>query len=331
MDFEVKKLTRSGYEEFLGVLNTAFETGASDWFQRNIDNCVPFGHIASDAEIGRHFVAEAGGRIIGAVGAYPLDWEVSGEKGKAVIPAYGIGQVSCLKEYRGVGVMTALLNRAAGEMRGQGRALGFLGGDRFRYCHFGYDFGGQNLGLQFDRGRMEKRVSDEGLSVRRAGQNDWQGLDAMYSALPSRILRGERSWELQFLREKFAFEIGEAGGRKAYICYHSEAGARGDILEICGDPAAAAALLLRHMKANGLNGARLLAPMDTESALSRELLSHASGMSAWPINLVAVTDAEKLAERLAPAIGDVEAKNVRELVGFYPKLLTMWHSELDDI
>jgi len=301
---EVKRCTRNEYQEFLNVSNEAFGNGASSaWFQKYLANCTPYPSIAKDFEIGNHFICKIDGKIVGGLGAYPMDWAVSDNLGNAaVIKAYGIGQVCCLSEYRNRGVMTETMKRAEEQMRSEGRTLGFLGGDRFRYAHFGYDFGGNNARYHLNKHRFVKNKSASSkLVTRRAGLADWKELDGAYNALPSKIIRGEHIWERHLnQRPDRKWYVGEYENKKAYLSYVSA----NNIDEIYGGPETAAAMLNDIFERHELENIIVNYPMRNGIAdpMARMFYSSASWVDAAPYGLIAVINVEELLDSLSPIL-----------------------------
>jgi GNAT superfamily N-acetyltransferase len=91
--------------------------------------------------ISNHLVYEVDGRLWGVLGAYPYDVRFGGVRFRMA----GIGQVICLPEFRGRGVMTALLQQAIADLEADGYDATWLMGDRQRYGHFGWAPGGRTL------------------------------------------------------------------------------------------------------------------------------------------------------------------------------------------
>jgi len=86
-----------------------------------------------------YLLCESAGELWGVVGAYPFDVRVHG----ITFRMAGIGQVITHPEHRGLGIMTALLERALSELRAQGTDAAWLLGDRLRYSRFGFVPGGR--------------------------------------------------------------------------------------------------------------------------------------------------------------------------------------------
>ena len=311
--FDIKRCGRDDYPEFLDVLNRAFGYEPdSHWFQRNLVNCTPYPDKADSRLIGCHVIAvnRENGEIMGGVGVYPFQLIVSedapdGER--FVLPAVGIGQVCCLPQYRERGVMSGTLNKAIEESVRDGYVLGFLGGDRYRYGNFGFDYGGGALQLNYRFNRLKTAVNqayNRGADVRTAGFEDIKFLNGMYETLPSYVKRDAGYWQTQIGGGKFIWQIGTAGGAGAYIAY--EAAQKNRILEICGDPDLALFLIYSHMKMNWLDRASTELPFAPGRAdpLYRKLSDASSHMSASPMDngLTAIFSPDGAYGILKPAI-----------------------------
>ncbi len=132
----------SDRDEILGIINTVWRQ--PDGSPGDIAGGRPF--LFGDERISNHFVYEVDGRLWGVVGAYPYDVKFGGVRFRMA----GIGQVICLPEYRGQGVMTALLKQAIASLEADGYDAAWLVGDRRRYGHFGWAPGGRALAFTID-------------------------------------------------------------------------------------------------------------------------------------------------------------------------------------
>jgi predicted N-acetyltransferase YhbS len=98
------------------------------------------------------YVIEEQGTIVSHVGLYPIEVVVHGHP----VRIGGIGGVGTLPPARGKGYMTKLLYHVIDEMRAQGYALSWLGGDRQRYNAFGWERGGLAYDLTFSRRALDR-------------------------------------------------------------------------------------------------------------------------------------------------------------------------------
>ena len=323
---EIRKCTPADYPELLDVFNDAFGY-ARGWFQREMTHCTPCPSLATTQEIERHYICIIDGRIAGGLGAYPMDWTVTTSQGeRRNISAYGIGQVSCLPEFRNRGVMTALMNASEEDMRRQGRAVGYLGGRRRRYGYYGYDFGGNVVKYRLDKGLLElycrqaeipipDTTNDPSITIRQANLPDWPEINQAYETLPSYIHRSPRTWELQFARAGNRWFIGEYAGHKAYMCAQPEfsdwvAAAKetesnqicfNQICEIYGDPIVLAAMLLH--QANSIGEDKSLHISHAAQNLiatpaGQMLYKTASHVGSEPIGLFAIVNTAKFLEEM---------------------------------
>ena len=327
---ELKICTTNEYPHLLDVLNEAFGFGETEFFQRELTHCTPYPNIATTSEIEHHMICVIDGQIVGALGTYPMDI-VIGETNET-INAYGVGQVCCLKQYRNRGVMTALMKNSAKRMHEEGRTIGFLTGDRRRYGHFGYDFGGSVTSYTLDKLLLAKHIAIPGLTgayqdknprhqadslsqgstyvkrncfstgknltTRQAVYDDWHELNEAYQTMPFYVKRDARKWELHFKRTNLQWHIGECEGRKGYIAVKEP----GTIVELYGDPHVLTEMLLD--RANSLEeGKRLNITYATgiNTPIGKLLYNTAAGISNRPVGLFAGDDSSNGFERL-PAV-----------------------------
>ncbi len=140
-------------------------------------------------------IAEKDGEPVGAVGIFTRRLIVGDE----ILTSAGIGNVACVKEMRGEGIMTALMERATRDIIASGAELSDLGGRRHRYAHFGYECAGKvhNFSVRADftahTGAASRPLScapiEEYLSL----------AERMYNSRPVRFVRDDfdlvtRSW-----------------------------------------------------------------------------------------------------------------------------------------
>jgi GNAT superfamily N-acetyltransferase len=288
----------------LDMLGLVFGDGTG-WFTNDLANCTPPPSLALDEEISKHYVALADGKIVGVLGAYPSTLYVSENKRGGAgfeLKAFGIGQVAVEKEYRKQGIMTRLMDMAIDDNVRDGAVIGFLGGDRTRYGHFGFDFGGACASFQLRRGRLGGFVSDVPLPIRPVWRNmaheDWILINSMYEVLPSYIKRDRREWERHFMRNPYEWIIGD---NKAYICvYHDK------IVEAQGEAELVIRMIYDYMVRKGMSEIRVLYPEcgNTGDALYAALWRVASRYtgSSDNVGLVAIFNPDLLLDALHPAL-----------------------------
>ncbi len=90
---------------------------------------------------GYHYLVKEEGKIKAMVCALPMEFQVLDQKLKAC----GLGTVSVHPYSRGKGYMKFLMNTVIEEMKADGCAFAFLGGQRQRYEYFGFEPAGIQL------------------------------------------------------------------------------------------------------------------------------------------------------------------------------------------
>ncbi|MDR1533416.1 MAG: GNAT family N-acetyltransferase [Clostridiales bacterium] len=322
--FEIKRCGREEYKQFLSTANDAFGYGAeNEWFQKNCSHCTPYPDMADEEDIRSHVIAVSGGKVIGGVGAYELELALS-EDGprlpgeRFTFKAAGIGQVCCLREYRGGGVMRAALTAALAESTEKGAVLAFLSGDRFRYGRYGFDFAGNELRLSYRRHRLAAMLDGAGHGspaghggkqprLRVWTPEDFSEISGMYTSLPSFVQRDERGWRKKLGRANYSWLIGDTpevpapDGGQAYMAFNNEDGC---IVELCGQPHPALAMILRHMEDRNMESVTVCRPLRQRGAdaLTDALWNAASGVSVCPSDLAAVLAPDKVFETVAPSL-----------------------------
>jgi GNAT superfamily N-acetyltransferase len=133
----VRRARVSDLDEILDIIDTVWRH--PDGSPGDILSSHPF--LFHDRRVPNHFVYEVDGRLWGVVGAYPYDVTLGG----VVFRMAGVGQVISRPEYRGRGVMTAILRRVIAALEEENYDAAWLMGDRQRYAHFGWARGGRAL------------------------------------------------------------------------------------------------------------------------------------------------------------------------------------------
>ncbi len=212
-----------------------------------------------------HYLAKENGRIVAAVLSYPLEAVIAGRK-FSVRP---IGTVSVHRDYRGRGLMQALIARALEDMEREGVAFTLLSGQRQRYEYFGYEPCMQRLSCTVTRDNL--RHAFPGLptgrvSLRPLAPGDTELLQAAHrlqERRPFYVLRpGRRFYDICCSWNARPFAVLKDGAFAGYLV------ASPDGAEICelelSDASALPELLARHLAFFGRYSAELLlAPFET--------------------------------------------------------------------
>ena len=131
---EIIQLTASEFQDGMDFLNLAFGPHGPYDFQQ----LLPAVYRPTEEWTRCNYVVREEGQIKGLVILFPFTWRV----GEASFRVGGIGGVSTHPKSRGAGHMKTLMNHCIRVMREEGHHLSYLGGQRQRYQHFGYEYCG---------------------------------------------------------------------------------------------------------------------------------------------------------------------------------------------
>ena len=144
---EIKKLETSHFYELRDLLDGVFSRkyGRQTRFEKLFPR---FFSEPNEYVTSSHLGAFEDGRLIGTAAMYPLDYVV----GDVHVRLIGNGNVAVHEDFRGKGVMTAILHQIndACDVTGD---LGYLHGDPVRYGRVGYVGGGREFLLVFRPGK----------------------------------------------------------------------------------------------------------------------------------------------------------------------------------
>jgi predicted N-acetyltransferase YhbS len=127
----IERLKGEDFDEAMQTMGTAFGFDPD----RDFPMLLPQIYRPTDNLMKAIYAIRRDGRIVSAVGVHPREWQV----GDTTLKLAGIGGVSTLSEYRGQGLMKALMDRCVSDMKAEGYHLSWLGGQRQRYQYFGYE------------------------------------------------------------------------------------------------------------------------------------------------------------------------------------------------
>ena len=130
MSVEIRRFREEEYPALLSLIDTAFS-----FEQGNFLALLPKLYKKEDSPWENNLCAFEDGVPAAAVGAYYDTVTVGGQ----ALSVCGIGNVGVHPDYRGRGYMISLMEALTDEMDRRGADISVLGGDRFRYAHFGYE------------------------------------------------------------------------------------------------------------------------------------------------------------------------------------------------
>lgn len=288
----IRRCSPEEYEEMLRFLNDCFDKPSERWFEEF------YGHIFQPdrAYVERTFLVRCGKRLVGAIGIYPMTLRI----GTATITVGGIGSVATHKSVRGRGIMSVMLRRMLEVMREEDYDVSWLGGDRFRYRNYGWDFGGRRMFLhirQKDLVRYYPQLPAVRL-VRGADAGDAIARK-LYSKFPVAAVRSRRTWLDLRRRKNHIRSVCESSRGNAYLYYYGD---NLDILaEIQGEPKTALALVARHMARHNLQRVLVDYPCIGD-ALGGELLHVAADFQILHKAQIQVVDIQSTWKKLLPEV-----------------------------
>ncbi|MEW9032575.1 MAG: GNAT family N-acetyltransferase [Planifilum fimeticola] len=146
---EIRRASAEDREAILEVVETCFATPGGQPSGRIEER---FWHVYAPDRFqpSSWQVAEAGGKIVAAAGFPTIDLNV----GSFSFRCAGVTGVCTLPEWRGRGLMSALLKAGMDDIDRRGLPLSLLKGMRHRYRRFGFEDGGRRLGLVLHRRRF---------------------------------------------------------------------------------------------------------------------------------------------------------------------------------
>jgi predicted acetyltransferase len=157
--------------------------------------------VLSRFEFDRSLAAFDGGTPIGIAGAYSFRLSVPGSE---LLPTAGVTWVSVLPTYRRRGVLSRIMRRQLGDIRGRGEPLAVLwASEATIYSRFGYGRASWQLRFTFGRGEgalAATVVADRGLALRLADPPAALAelvkvYDSVLPGRPGLFVRNEAWWQ----------------------------------------------------------------------------------------------------------------------------------------
>ena len=154
MDIKIERLTASDYDEWLAVIDRVFTIQNKRHMDFEVE--LPKMCVRDDEHMGKHFAVKKNGKIVSALGVYPLPMNVAGEE----ILFSTMGNVITVPEEEGNGYMTQLLEVAMKELSDLGIDGSRLCGDRMRYNRYGYEYAGFLYNFEILKHHIVRRFKD---------------------------------------------------------------------------------------------------------------------------------------------------------------------------
>lgn len=249
------------YDELMDVIIRCFRSDTPD--HPRFEVFLPDLYQRNEADMNRHFVLREAGRIISAVGVYPMALRC----GEVSMTVAGVGAVCTLPEHRGKGCMSVLLKAVRTAMARDGYALSWLSGLRERYGRFGWEKAGSDIQLTIVGG------GGAGASSWRIRQMDpgQDSLDRLVVARARLRYAGQCGDSILRLKlRRYGMETWEAESAAGYACVVLNRWKKW-IAEWCGALEGVEALLRQQLREGEVWSVRIPAEPDEYDGLFRKL------------------------------------------------------------
>ncbi len=170
---DIYRLEAKDYDELIGLLDTTFshKYGRRQSFEEELPKMC----VRDDEHMGQHIGIRRDGRLVAALGIYPLPCTVGG------IPLMfsTVGNVATHPDYEGNGYMTELLDEAMRELGRIGADASRLGGLRQRYNRYGYESCGSSVTFSLTPVNAAKKLPGygEGIEFKPIERGDLDSLE----------------------------------------------------------------------------------------------------------------------------------------------------------
>ena len=188
---EIKRLTKENYDALIDLLNVTFGTKNKRVVSFEAD--LPRMCQRTDEAMGKHFGVFEEGRLVAALGIYPLPTKILGED----FLFSTVGNVATHPDFEGRGYMQKLMPIAMDELKRIGADVSRLGGARQRYNRYGYEMAG--VGYTFtvnDHNVKYEMPEDAGFTFRKIEREDladWAYVNSLHSKGAIYCVRAEEN------------------------------------------------------------------------------------------------------------------------------------------
>ena len=156
---DIVRLKKENYDELIGLLNFVFtrKNGREMDFEQELPKMC----IRDDGHMGRHFGVFEDGKLVAALGVYPLPVDIAGER----LLFSTVGNIATHPDYEGQGYMNKLIERAMQELDELDVDASRLGGLRQRYNRFGYETCGRVYTFSLSDYNVKRKITEKAQGV----------------------------------------------------------------------------------------------------------------------------------------------------------------------
>ncbi len=250
-------------------------------------------------------------RIVSLVRLLPLNLIV----GEKRIKTGGIGGVATDPEARGKGYMAKLLHYNIKRMKEEGYSLSVLGGDRYRYGNFGWEYGGRQVNLSISSRSLNKAGIKPANRVKRyQGEEDiLKKIIQVHEKQPLRVERNKKDYQLHYQKIGTTLYWAESKGNFAYIDLSGECQAS-QVIEWGGDEriiSSIAAYLL-----NRFGSSSMTFPVPVSKKFPKILFELSAGWSLTIVNSVKIINLKETLKGFLPQIEEKWDSCEKEEISF---------------
>ena len=228
---EIVRLKKEHYDALLALLNEVFTLHNKK--EADFEKDLPKMCVRDDEHMGKHFGIFDHGKLVSAIGIYPLPTVIAGEE----CLFSTVGNVATHPDFEGKGYMNILLEHAMTELERIGADASRLGGLRHRYNRFGYELCGTRYTFTFNERNRKNRFPvgmGDDVTFERIEKGDTERLRAAWELHRAHAFSTLRSAENGFAEMYLAMTawqnipyVAQKNGKTiGYLCVN----ARGDTL-----------------------------------------------------------------------------------------------------
>jgi predicted N-acetyltransferase YhbS len=182
-DLKIRLVRKDEYEQLMELMNISFNFLEEE---QKFEHILPKLYFKENKDM-IHYGAFVDGKLVASVGLYFMTFVSKYNTLKVGC----VGAVSTHPEYRNRGYFTSVISKVIKYAKSHDFDLLFLGGNRFRYNHFGFENAGRKLVTyisQRTKGVLNS-VSYDVLKLERNNLSDIKACLKLYNKEPQRVLR----------------------------------------------------------------------------------------------------------------------------------------------